>query len=694
MAARVRWAVIAMALLGTAAALHDVGSALARGTTRGLVARSSSAAPPSPTASSSDAWKLQIHGGLTQTDHYDNMATDPQDHVVSDDEQDYFVTIDATFQILPNGSLVGGGNGKYTTATWSLMGENGQYGHFQCSPTITAQPFAVRVFGQVGSGRAISWELQLVNAQESNKNTDCGAHYTAFGSTSNKIIQSINAVGGRQYTYSLSSPGTFDLSSPSDTTSGDTQTTIANAWQFNVVHDCGRDYGDDPSQSPYTNQFAAGPSNNLPTDQYGNAGGNACGPTSLAMLVDMVKTARGEGNYPSLSSLYGDTMVSPPANGASNSLDWGKAYTELESMGYDVLIGSGSAFIDSSLSLGVPVIASTVYSSKPGGADGEGHVILILGRTPGGDYIVDDPAGDYYANSNGGLTSSGHYGASHCGSDTIYPKAGLDAKANGRTALAVIPTANADPRVALIVGRFASGASGRPYRMLIVDSHGRRTGFLPNGQVVSEIPGTYAFIDPQDPTDPEEPSSGPLDPSRWPLAIAVRSPANGLKLELQGTSQTSGHAEISVFEGGGLSQHTNEHATLIPGATASFVLNLRAPVTKILTPSGARVRVGALASFRGTASDPTGIRSVGYTLQDARSGRYLSGRRFSSRKPVLRRARIEPTKSITFVRWVAAVPRLTVDHTYVLRVTALDRAGNSQVVFTRGANLARFSIKR
>jgi hypothetical protein len=91
-----------MALLGTTAALHDVGSALARGPARGLVARSSSAAPPSPTASSSDAWKLQIHGGLTQTDHYDNMATNPDDHVVSDDEQDYFVTIDATFQILPD----------------------------------------------------------------------------------------------------------------------------------------------------------------------------------------------------------------------------------------------------------------------------------------------------------------------------------------------------------------------------------------------------------------------------------------------------------------------------------------------------------------------------------------------------------------------------------------------------------------
>jgi hypothetical protein len=40
------------------------------------------------------------------------------------------------------------------------------------------------------------------------------------------------------------------------------------------------------------------------------------------------------------------------------------------------------------------------------------------------------------------------------------------------------------------------------------------------------------------------------------------------------------------------------------------------------------------------------------------------------------------------------VPKLAVGHTYILRVTALDRADNSQVVFTRGANLARFSIKR
>jgi hypothetical protein len=118
-----------------------------------------------------------------------------------------------------------------------------------------------------------------------------------------------------------------------------------------------------------------------------------------------------------------------------------------------------------------------------------------------------------------------------------------------------------------------------------------------------------------------------------------------------------------VFEGGGLSQHTIEQANLTAGATASFVLSLRAPVTKIMTPSRTRVRAGALTNFRGTASDPTGIRSVSYTLQDARSGRYLSGRRFSSRKPVLLRARIEPTRSITFVRWVAAVPKLAVSHT-------------------------------
>ncbi len=130
-----------------------------------------------------------------------------------------------------------------------------------------------------------------------------------------------------------------------------------------------------------------------------------------------------------------------------------------------------------------------------------------------------------------------------------------------------------------------------------------------------------------------------------------------------------------MFEGGGLSQHTIEQANLTAGATASFVLSLRAPVTKIMTPSRTRVRAGALTNFRGTASDPTGIRSVSYTLQDARSGRYLSGRR---QAVLLAQARAAASADRTYEKHhVRALGRRCAQaggqSHIILRVAALDR---------------------
>jgi hypothetical protein len=79
-------------------------------------------------------------------------------------------------------------------------------------------------------------------------------------------------------------------------------------------------------------------------------------------------------------------------------------------------------------------------------------VILITGRTEACDYVVSDPAGDYYS------SSTGHYGGQKCGDNVVYPKAGVEANAANRSMLAIPNRAGADPQVLVAVGSGPSSA--------------------------------------------------------------------------------------------------------------------------------------------------------------------------------------------------------------------------------------------
>jgi hypothetical protein len=202
---------------------------------------------------------------------------------------------------------------------------------------------------------------------------------------------------------------------------------------------------------PYINQYAAGSRLHLPLGR-GEAGGNACGPSALlmAMLQSRIRTHRATAALPALGTAFDQTMERSRASvrpNASNEFVGGKAAeflrhhgwpaATLERLGSDEtsiapessgtdLDGSNEAVLDQALRRG-PVLISTDFGTDRWGATGSGHMIVVLGRAPGnpGEYVVDDPAGNYFS------SPAHHYGVTSCGAGVLYPQSWLYAHTTG-----------------------------------------------------------------------------------------------------------------------------------------------------------------------------------------------------------------------------------------------------------------------
>lgn len=363
-----------------------------------------------------------------------------------------------------------------------------------------------------------------------------------------------------------------------------------------------------PSVNPYIHQYAAGVAVGLPIDSHGKAGGNACGPSSLTMLINSFKFANGQAKRlpliltddysgPPMKSVYGMTMVAPPVDNANNLFDWAKGLAFARSV---LAFPSATlfvqkhpttprtvnhllAFIDHSLSNGWPVLVSTSFSTKiraSANPFGGGHVILLSGRTLAGDYIVKDPAGNYFAGDN---DKAEHYGllgtdVKSCGGNVIYPRdtlklnlakrskagaltkyvnswtlkegptANLD-EAAPRTALAIPPSSSADPDGFLVIGRF-SGPGPSPYQLWVEDANGKRTGWLASGDKIEEIPDSLADVDPILPSSPDAPSDDVVDSESWPYMVSVNNAPSTLKVFVYGNQSTNFSVEIVRYQGG------------------------------------------------------------------------------------------------------------------------------------------------
>jgi hypothetical protein len=187
---------------------------------------------------------------------------------------------------------------------------------------------------------------------------------------------------------------------------------------------------------PYINQYDAGARLVLPL-RFGSRGGDASGPASL--LMAMLRSG-GPRDLPSLKTAYYRTMQRNGFSGAKavaflRNKGWRSA--RLRSLGAGV--EQMEARILTSLARG-PVVISTSFGNGPWGQTSTGHVLAIVAADRRGNFIVEDPAGNWFASPKGGsFARGGHYGPRSCGHRALYSHYWLLAYATGRYAIELGP---------------------------------------------------------------------------------------------------------------------------------------------------------------------------------------------------------------------------------------------------------------
>lgn len=441
-----------------------------------------------------------------------------------------------------------------------------------------------------------------------------------------------------------------------------------------VNHACGLDVEyRDPDASTYVNQYAAGLASdveqpppwlhpNLVEASDGKRGGNACGPSSLTMLVNEHKRQRpgDPGDRVNLDSAYQKTICEfktvngkgvctalegPPEDGKNYAFSSAQAQTYLDKqLGYKQAVLADAktlaelvGFIDSRLDQGVPLLVSTTFGGSAWGKFGGGHMIEFVGRTPSGDYIVNDPAGDWFS------SRTGHYNKASCGNGAIYDKnvvrqhlvkrngdkQPVDAKgkvvtdieqAQPRWALAVPYNAAADPDYVLLRAHF-DGADPE-YAMVLTDAQGRRAGWLPDGTQVTEIPGSQTLSEQFLPSDPDLPEDAPA-PNNTAHVIVVEEPSASLTLKVQGAASMPFVVEgLRYVQGDKAGQFTTSGA-VGPDGTASVPLPFSGPQFSLtLTPASATNPTGTPHTVTATLTDtaagaPVAGATLGFTVTGA-----------------------------------------------------------------------------
>jgi len=369
---------------------------------------------------------------------------------------------------------------------------------------------------------------------------------------------------------------------------------------------CFGDY-QDQVHSTYINQHATGNASQafpigLPKDSKGRRGGNACGASALTMLLNSVSYVGNGGQ----ASRYGLPQVyravakrQPIVAEDKNWYDLEKAVGFVKSLGFfNAKYVVGKAAIDAQLDSYVAVVASTRFGSpdENGTAKwGGGHIVLLLHRTPAdpeanqeGFYIVDDPAGYVTPTSAAPL---GHYGARFCGEHVIYPesmvaqalwrqddKLGLVA----RGGVALNPARGAAQEVMLISGMF-TGLDSRPFQLWLEDPAGRRTGWLPDGRAIEEIPNSVAIISAIVVSDPSSLPWDSPEEATWPYAASVSSSEPGISVFIYGNLHADYSLETLLFTTRGVIRSVT---TGIVAQGETQQVTLTAPALYKLTLSG------------------------------------------------------------------------------------------------------------
>ncbi len=348
-------------------------------------------------------------------------------------------------------------------------------------------------------------------------------------------------------------------------------------------------YSGDMSQwpsSPYINQYEAGTRLGLPSgEQDARPGAVACGPSSLMMGMDeVVGSTKPASWWPSLNDVYDRTVTEEKTFDPSRSvkllkeLGWKQARVtplpaDRTSVGdagppYPIVYPNptNEAAIDKALQSG-PVEISTAFGADEWGKTSTGHMILIVGIDPQqpGEYIVDDPAGDYFS------APTDHYQAGSYGYQVDYPKAWVLAyspNAMGRGFIEFGPYT--DESAVIDISEAEATGSSVPTSFYLQNDAGQRAGWV-NGQAVAEIPDSFAGEDvpwSQDVAggDAEiEPTPEPEPLGPFPRFLSVPAPTTDVKLHV--VSGSSGSYVLSAEAGsdGGATVNEQLDGTSRPG---------------------------------------------------------------------------------------------------------------------------------
>lgn len=314
---------------------------------------------------------------------------------------------------------------------------------------------------------------------------------------------------------------------------------------------------------PYISQYDAGARLGLPIGS-NRRGGNACGPSSL--LMAMLESA-GPSDLPTLPEVFDATMRLAAADVTANTdnvfVGYPKAVAYLHTLGWKsartVDLGRDVEEMTRKILLALakgPIVISTAFGTRTWGLSGGGHMIVIVGADRRGNFIVEDPAGNWFSTPKGGYsdTSRGHYGPGSCGHRALYPHYWLLAHTTGRWFLelgqrsSVRPAFDSHPGrrlparvLAAAPGTVVSiedahpGSKDAPRSFFLQDPAGRRVGWI-DGRAVEGMPGATAGQDIPGWTDPAigDPSIRPESgaPPATPRALVASGPGPGTTLRV------------------------------------------------------------------------------------------------------------------------------------------------------------------
>jgi hypothetical protein len=191
-------------------------------------------------ATAAGTWQGTARGTQARTRHHDEQ-TSP--NVVWDDQQNYQVDLSLSFSIDDDsGAISGTGTGHYTTANWHMAGVNENAAqdnppkdpHFDCSPPIAGNAFAVELGGSA-TADTVTLRLAIPEAAEASDDFDCGADFTAFGSTSHYMTDSLADVGGDALTFSRAQPRIPTLVKDVSLNTGRTTGNAHNTWTISLT---------------------------------------------------------------------------------------------------------------------------------------------------------------------------------------------------------------------------------------------------------------------------------------------------------------------------------------------------------------------------------------------------------------------------------------------------------------------------